>query len=259
MDDDIESSSVKSVEQQAEFRFYEELNDFLPPAQRRRTIVYRFSGSPGIKDPIEALGVPHAEVELIVVNGESVGFEYRLGHGDRVAVYPMFEALDVTPVVRLRQRPLRDTAFVLDVNLGKLARRLRMLGFDALYRNDYDDHEVIDISVRTGRIILTRDRRLLYPKIVTHGYWLRSGDPGAQVREVLRRFDLKDRIVPFRRCLECNGVVEAVDKAAVRDLLEPLTRRYYDEFYRCRDCGRIYWKGSHYEHMRRAIENLAGR
>lgn len=259
MDDDGEPSCATSVEQQAEFRFYEELNDFLPPVQRKRTIVYRFSGNPGIKDPIEALGIPHTEVELIVANGESVGFDYRLRHGDRVAVYPMFESLDVTTAVRLREAPLRDTCFVLDVNLGKLARRVRMLGFDALYRNDYDDHEVIGISVRTGRIILTRDRRLLYPKIVTHGYWLRSNDPDEQVREVLKRFDLNDRIAPFRRCLDCNGVVESVDKAEVLDRLEPLTKEYYDEFHRCRDCGKIYWKGSHYEHMRRVVEDFAGR
>ena len=117
----------------AEFRFYEELNDFLPSALRQRDIEYTFRGSPGIKDPIEALGVPPTEVEPIIVNGRSEGFDCRLRHGDRVAVYPMFEALDVTPLVRLRDRPLRNSAFVLDVHLGKLARRLRLLGFDCWY------------------------------------------------------------------------------------------------------------------------------
>lgn len=119
----------------AVFRFYEELNDFLPPDQRKTAVTYRFTGRPGIKDAIEALGVPHTEVELIIVNGHSVRFDYRLRNGDRVAVYPMFESTDVTPLLRLREAPLRNSVFVLDVNLGKLARRLRMLGFDALYRN----------------------------------------------------------------------------------------------------------------------------
>ena len=242
----------------AEFRFYEELNDFLPAAQRKQTIVYRFENAPGIKDPIEALGVPHPEVELIVVNGESVGFDYRLQNGDRVAVYPVFESLDVTPLLRLRPEPLRRTAFVVDANLGKLARRLRMLGFDALYRNDFDDREVIDVSVRTGRIILTRDRRLLYPKIVTHGYWVRATDPDSQTREVIERLDLARQVAPFCRCIDCNGIMERVDKKAVEDRLEPLTRKYYETFFRCQSCGKIYWEGSHFKRMRGLVRRLGG-
>ncbi len=240
----------------AEFRFYEELNDFRPPAARKTTTIYHFNGSPGIKDPIEALGVPHTEVELILVNGRSVGFEYRLQHGDRVAVYPMFESFDVTPLVRLRDATLRRPAFVLDVNLGKLARRLRMLGFDTLYRNDFTDAQVADISVATRRIILTRDRRLLYPKRITHGYWLRATDPDAQVKEVLQRFDLSSQIRPFHRCLDCNGAIATVAKADIIDQLRPLTKKYYDEFYRCADCHKVYWRGSHYEHMQHKLSAL---
>ena len=240
----------------ATFRFYAELNDFLPSDLRGRGIEYRFADSPGIKDPVEAQGVPHAEVELIVVNGESVGFEYRLRHGDRVAVYPVFEAFDVAPLVRLREAPLRRTAFVLDANLGKLARRLRLLGFDALYRNDYDDADVVRISVATGRIILTRDRRLLFAKVVTHGYWLRATDPDEQAREVISRFDLARRVRPFARCIACNGLIEPVEKDEIADRLESLTRKYYDEFYRCADCGRIYWEGSHFTRMRALVERL---
>ncbi len=239
----------------AEFRFYEELNDFLPRERRKRSIAYGFKGCPGIKDPIEALGVPHTEVELIIVNRRSVGFEYRLCHGDRVAVYPVFESFDVTPLVRLRDKPLRRTAFVLDVNLGKLARYLRMLGFDTAYRNDYSDPEVVATSLRAGRIILTRDRRLLYPKAVTHGYWVRATRPDEQVREVLARFDLSGQIRPKHRCLDCNGLIEPVEKSEVTEWLEPLTKKYYDEFYRCAACAKIYWKGSHYEHMRRRVRD----
>ena len=130
----------------AHFRFYEELNDFLRLQHQKQAVTYSFNGHPGIKDPIEALGVPHPEIELIIVNGRSVGFDYQLRDGDRVAVYPMFESFDVTPLVRLRDAPLRRTAFILDVNLGKLARRLRLCGLDAMYRNDYNDRDVVNIK-----------------------------------------------------------------------------------------------------------------
>jgi uncharacterized protein with PIN domain len=235
----------------AEFRFYEELNDLLKPERRKRTLVFAFNGQPGIKDPIEAFGVPHTEVELIVVNGESVDFGYRLRNGDRVAVYPVFESFDIAPLVKLRERPLRRTAFVLDVNLGKLARRLRLLGFDALYDNRYRDDEIADISAAQHRIVLTRDRRLLFARRITHGYWVRSVQADRQVEEVLDRFDLRGCIEPFQRCMVCNGLMEEVAKAEVLHLLEPKTRLYYQDFYRCAGCGKVYWEGSHIDDIRR--------
>ena len=233
----------------AHFRFYEELNDFLPVELQKQNVAYSFKGNPGIKDPIEALGIPHTEIELIVVNGQSVGFDYQLQNNDRVAVYPVFESLDITPLVRLRDKPLRTTAFVLDVNLGKLARLLRLCGFNAKYRNDYSDRDVVSIGVDEHRIILTRDRRLLHHKAVTHGYWIRSLRPDDQLKEVLQRFDLSRQVCPFHRCIGCNGTIESVEKADIVDLLEPLTKKYYQDFYRCVDCGKVYWKGSHYDHM----------
>jgi uncharacterized protein with PIN domain len=236
-------------EHTAEFRFYEELNDFLPPERRKQTTLYRFKGHPGIKDAIEAQGVPHTEVDLILVGGESVGFDYRLQPDDRVAVYPVFESFDISPLVQLREKPLRQSAFVLDVNLGKLARRLRLLGFDAAYRNDYHDAEIADLAEAEKRIVLTRDRRLLHAKRITHGYWVRSVIADAQVQEVLKRFDLYRQIRPFHRCLVCNGLLDQVAKADVLDRLEPKTKRYYETFHRCRGCDRIYWQGSHVEDM----------
>ncbi|MDD1617811.1 MAG: hypothetical protein CG439_2867 [Methylococcaceae bacterium NSP1-2] len=212
----------------AEFRFYEELNDFLPPEQRKRTMHYRFSGHPGIKDPIEVFGIPHTEVELIVVNGQSVGFGYQLQAGDRVAVYPVFESLDISPLLRLREKPLRNPRFIMDVNLGKLAKHMRLLGFDSLYRNDYQDAEVVNIAVNEQRIVLTRDRRLLYIKNISHGYWVRAVVVKSQVDEVL----------------------SSVAKTDILDRLKPRTRLYYEVFYQCTDCQRIYWEGSHMEDMR---------
>jgi uncharacterized protein with PIN domain len=242
-------------EHTATFRFYEELNDFLPRLRRGRELAYAFNGIPGIKDAIEAQGIPHTEVELILVNGESCGFDRRLEPGDRVSVYPVFETLDISPLVRLRERPLRRTAFILDVHLGRLARLLRLLGFDTLYRTDYDDPEIIRIALAEHRIILTRDRRLLRDRRITHGRWLHSTDAREQAREVIGRFQLEDAVRRFVRCPLCNGLVRAVGKSEVLDRLEPLTRRYYSEFYRCTDCLRIYWKGSHYA---RIVDTLNG-
>jgi uncharacterized protein len=220
--------------------------------------VYTFDGHPGIKDPIEAVGVPHTEVDLIVVNGRSVGFDYRLQDGDRVAVYPCFEAFDISPVVRLREAPLRRTTFVLDVHLGKLARLLRLLGFDSLYRNDYDDADLVRISVGERRVLLTRDRRLLFHRAITHGYFLHSTHAMEQTREVIERFHLAGSVRLFTRCSECNGLVAPVAKEAILDRLQPLTERYYHEFVQCADCGRVYWKGSHYGRLSTRLSRLIG-
>ena len=240
----------------ARFRFYEELNDFLPPAKRKKEFSYRFDGTPSIKDAIEAMGVPHTEVDLILVEGRSVGFDYHLQDQDRVSVYPVFESLDISPIVRLRNAPLRRTAFILDIQLGKLTKHLRMLGFDALYRNDYEDAEIIRIALEEKRIILTRDIGILKNKAVTHGYWVRSRSSEEQLKEVVRRFDLRNQIKPFSRCLVCNGVVARINKRNVVDRLPPKTKANFDEFYHCPVCDKVYWKGSHYERMEEKIQKI---
>jgi hypothetical protein len=153
----------------AEFRFYEELNDFLTPARRRRAFEYACAPHATVKHAVDSLGVPHTEIELILVNGESVDFAYRVAAGDRISVYPQFEAFDVTPLLRVRARPLRNPRFIADAHLGALAKYLRTAGFDALYRNDYRDREVAAIAAAEHRIVLTRDRALLMQKEVTHG------------------------------------------------------------------------------------------
>lgn len=245
----------------AEFRFYEELNDFRPLHSRGKTSVYRFDGRPGIKDAIEALGIPHTEVDLIIVNGTSVDFKYPLQDGDRVAVYPVFESLDISPVIRLREAPLRRTSFILDVHLGKLARILRFLGFDTLYRTDYDDSEIIRLALEQHRIILTRDRRLLHDRRITHARWLHSVRAEEQACEVIRRFQLEGDIRRFARCPACNGLVDPVEKETIQSRLEPLTEKYYTDFFQCGECGKIYWKGSHYDRIVKkldAIEVISG-
>jgi uncharacterized protein with PIN domain len=238
----------------ATFRFYAELNDFLPVGDRQRDVVRSFLGKPSVKDQIAACGVPHTEVDLILVNSRSVGFDHRLGDGDRVSVYPVFEALDVTPVVHLRPRPLREPRFVLDVHLGKLARRLRLLGFDAVWQRDATDEELVSLSLREKRILLTRDRGLLKRRELTHAAAVRGTDPHEQLPEVVWRFDLARSAAPFTRCLTCNGRLATVPKEEVLDRPPPKTRLHYDAFLTCLSCRRVFWWGPHSRRLREIVE-----
>jgi hypothetical protein len=240
----------------ATFRFYEELNDFLGPERRKRAFEHGFEGRPAIKDTIEALGVPHTEIDLILVDGEPVGFAHRLLGGERVAVYPTFESIDIGSINRLRPHPLRVPRFVLDTHLGKLARLLRLLGFDTLWAADADDPELARLACEQERILLTRDRGLLKRSIVTRGYCPRSSDPAQQAREVVRRFDLAPAARPFTRCLRCNGTLEPASAASVREAVPPRVRQRTDRYCRCAACGRVYWEGSHTAALRQRVASL---
>lgn len=237
-------------------RFYEELNDLLAEGRRKREFAHEYGKSGSIKDLIESLGVPHTEIDLILVNGRSVDFAYQVRDGDRISVYPVFESLDITPLTHLRPRPLRDPRFVIDGHLGRLAAYLRMLGFDALYRNDYDDPTLADISVQQHRILLTCDRKLLMRKQISHGYFVRSRQPHEQLREVVARLDLYRLLRPFSRCMHCNGLIQPVAKALIQDQLPPHTRAHRNTFGQCGQCGKIYWKGTHCRQMQRLIDGL---
>jgi len=241
----------------ARFRFYAELNDFLPTGKRQVSFDYEFTGNPSIKDAVEAIGVPHPEVDLVVVGGVSVGWEHHLRDGDDVAVYPVFEAVDISPAVRLRAKPLRVSRFVVDTHLGRLARWLRMLGFDAAYDARYGDARIIEIAASEGRVILTRDRGLLKNTKVTHGYWVRSTNPRAQIEEVVGRLDLRSQFAPFTRCMECNGAIHERPLDEVYELVPPKARERSRKFYRCNGCHRVYWEGTHVERMRRLIEEIS--
>jgi uncharacterized protein with PIN domain len=209
-----------------------------------------------LRDVIQAIGVPHTAIDLVLVDGQSVKFGYRLQGGERIAVYPVFERLDISPLVRLRPAPLRQPRFVLDVHLGKLARDLRMLGFDSLYRSDWGDAAIIDCSLAEGRIILTRDVGILKQSRVTHGYWLRSDRLGRQLPEVLRSLQLGSQAKPFTRCRDCNGPIEPADKATLADRVDRPILARYDQFWQCRDCRKVYWKGSHHRQMMRRVQRV---
>jgi len=240
----------------AYIRFYEELNDFLNPGQVKKDLTVHFYQPPSVKDVIESFGVPHTEVDLILINGESATFQSRIGNKDRISVYPKFESIDISNITRLSNRPLRSIRFVLDVHLGKLARYLRLCGFDTLYSNHYEDRTIVRISVGEQRIILTRDVGLLKYAQVSHGYWLRSDQPEEQLREIIQRFDLKQHIRLFSRCLECNGKIKEVSREDVMEQLEEETKKYYEVVYQCESCQKIYWKGTHYNDMLRQIGRI---
>ena len=233
----------------AEFRFYEELNDYLPADLRKRTFAHPISGTPSVKDAIEAIGVPHTEIDLILVNGRSVRFTHKLRGGERVAVYPVFERFDITPIHRLRPKPLREPRFVADVHLGTLARYLRLLGFDTRYDNLRDDAELAAITRNERRILLTRDVGLLKRKAVVRGHWLRERDPERQLAEVVEALQLRRAMRPFTRCMMCNGRLGSVSRTSVATAVPPRAFSRYRVFLRCRQCRRVYWRGTHYTRL----------
>jgi uncharacterized protein with PIN domain len=240
----------------ATFRFYEELNDFLAPERRGHEFASACARAASAKHMIEALGVPHTEVELVLVNGESVGFDRILRDGDRVAVYPKFEALDITPLLLVRDRPLREIRFVADAHLGGLAHLLRMTGFDTLYDNAFRDEEIERIAAAEHRIVLTRDRELLKRRTITHGCYVRALRSSEQIREVFDRLDLAGSARPFTLCLHCNAPLNTVDKAPVAARIPPGVRDRYERFSMCPVCTRVFWEGSHWQSMRAMVEEL---
>jgi uncharacterized protein with PIN domain len=230
----------------AHFLFHGRLNDFLRKDQRGQQIVVHFKGRQSIKHLAESLGVPHPEFERIQVNGREEALGAITQDGDKVEIHPVENGCSIEP------------RFLLDCHLGRLTAHLRKLGIDCLYQNDYDDARMAEIAQREARILLTRDRRLLMRKVILHGYCLRSLDPLEQLTEVIHRFELTNKIQPFHRCLRCNHPLEPVDKEMILDRLEPLTKKYFDEFHICPHCRQIYWRGSHYERMTRLIQQIDG-
>ncbi|MBI4693662.1 MAG: Mut7-C ubiquitin/RNAse domain-containing protein [Gammaproteobacteria bacterium] len=240
---------------EAHFRFYEELNDFLPVDRRRQEFRVFFEETRSVKHLIESVGVPHTEVEIILANGESVGFDYLVRDGDFVSVYPVFELLDVRSLVR--DAPLRDTRFLADAHLAGLARRLRMAGFDTVVADAEADAALVRRAVAEGRILLTRDLELLKHRELTHGLYVRALKPLEQFREVLLRLDLAASMRPFTRCTVCNGAVDDVEAAAVADRVPDAVRARHARFARCGGCGRVYWEGSHWRRMREVLARAA--
>ena len=241
---------------QATFVFHDTLNDFLPRGVRNKPVIRAFGWRASVKDMIESRGVPHCEIELLAGDGVSVGFGYTVRPGDRIDAYPDFEAVPLTEKVRLRAPLEGRPCFLLDIHLGRTAAYLRMLGFDTLWRNDYGDEELARVSHEEGRILLTRDIGLLKRSLVTYGYFVRGTTPRHHMAEIMNRFGLYDSVALFRRCMKCNGLLERVEKDAIRAQLPENAARWFEEFHRCAACGQVYWKGSHFEKMQALIADI---
>lgn len=242
---------------EALFRFYGQLNDFLPLLRRGRRFLYRLRNISSVKDAIEALGVPHPEVDVILINGGAVDFAAQLADGDDVSVYPAFRSLDLPGLRRAGADPPLPVRFALDAHLGKLASLLRLAGFDGVVIED--DTQLANTAGTDNRVALTRDVALLKRNIVRYGYWVRNTDPERQLAEVLERFDLVGQMDPFARCLRCNTLLEVVAPEVVAERLLPCTRASFTEFWRCPGCERIYWQGSHHDALRRVLERARDR
>jgi uncharacterized protein with PIN domain len=231
------------------FRFHGPLNDFLLPERRFSDIEYRALLPGAVKDAIEALGPPHPEVGAIKINGLERGFGFLLSDGDRIEIFPEVPAAES----HLRA-PLESRRFVLDVHLGTLAGYLRLLGFDALYRNDAEDAMLAEVAGREQRVLLTRDVGLLKRNEVVYGRYVRATEPRQQLREIVKHYRLSRLARPLTRCLRCNGQLVAVPKHAVESQLPPRTAAAYDDFWQCASCGQVYWQGTHFDKLKGLIE-----
>jgi len=241
---------------QATIRFYEELNDFLPEEKRKRDFSISFGQESTVKDVLASLGVPHTEVDLILINGESVDFSFSLEGGERISVYPVFESLDIRSVRKLGPDSLRHLKFVADVHLGKLVKYLRLFGFDTLYDNGFDPHSLVDISARQGRVLVTRSRDLLKHKVIARGILVRETDPKMQLKSIFERLDLHAEARPFSRCLCCNGLVEPIPKQGVAQSLPSRVMAKHQTFASCSYCHRVYWEGTHFERMSHFVKEV---
>jgi uncharacterized protein with PIN domain len=239
------------------FRLYGRLNDFLPVARRAGRFTQPLRNVSSVKDAIEALGVPHPEVDLILINSTAADFSAHVHDGDDVSAYPAFRSIDISSLRRAGADPSQPVRFAVDAHLGKLVSMLRLAGFDAVVMDD--DADLANCAAREDRVALTRDVVLLKRSVIRHGYWVRNTDPEWQFAEVLERFGISDGMNPFSRCLRCNTPLEHVEAEEIADQLPPRTRTGFSEFRRCPGCGRIYWHGSHYAPLQRILERARHR
>ncbi len=245
---------MKKIPDQVHLRFYEELNRYLPKEKRKRQFDYHITKAVTIQEVLNDLGVPSSEIDLLLVNGESAGLDFVLHGNEHVSVYPRFERFNINDLTKIREKPLRELKFICDSHLGKLSKYLRMLGFDTLFANQNSIDQIIELSLSQNRIILSRNHRLVKHRLVTRSLWVRSFDPLEQIRDVVFQLDLQNSISPLTRCIVCNGRLEKIGKDKIQNRLEEETANNFNDFYICRQCGKIYWKGSHYNNMLTLIE-----
>ncbi|GAA4879806.1 Mut7-C RNAse domain-containing protein [Saccharopolyspora cebuensis] len=221
-----------------------ELRFFLPRRYRGGQAAVRHDPTATIGHVVESLGVPLPEVGALLLDGAAAAPGARAAAGSSV---------EVRPVRRPQPVPAR---FLLDVHFGALARRMRLLGLDASYRNDATDDELAERAHREDRVLLTQDRGLLRRRAVTTGAYVRGRTTDEQLADVLDRF--RPALAPWTRCAACGGPLEPVAKQEVAHRLQPGTLREHDEFARCRDCGQVYWRGAHSRRIEEMIRRARG-
>ncbi len=237
-------------------RFHGPLNDFLSPERRGTAFPHPLPGPCSVKDLVESLGPPHPEVDAVCVDGQPVGFGHRVQPGQRLDVHPAPAPPEVPPEARLGPPPLPEPRFLLDVGLGRLAGLLRMLGFDTVWRNDFEDAELARRSHDERRILLTRDLGVLKRAEVAYGYFPRETDPSRQLVEVARRHGLTACMRPFSRCMACNAPLVEAPLAEVHERVPEHVRATHTRFQRCTGCPRVFWAGSHHTRMLAVIDAL---
>jgi uncharacterized protein with PIN domain len=218
-----------------------DLEMFLRPAVRGRPVPVICDGVSTLGHVVESVGVPLTEVGSMLVNGLPAERSYRPRDGD---------VIEVTPVSRPQQ--LDEARFLLDVHLGALARRLRLVGVDTAYHRHANDDALIDEANADHRVLLTQDRGLLRRHKLWLGAYVRGANTDAQLADVLARF--APPLAPWTRCSACNGLLVPADKADVESQLQPGTRRTYSAFARCTTCSRVYWRGAHSKRLEATVE-----
>jgi uncharacterized protein len=219
-----------------------ELGLFLRPGRRGGPVRVTVDGTSSLGHVVQSLGVPLTEVGHLLVNGEPALPGYCPGSGDVVTVDPV-----------RRPQHLESARFVLDVHLGTLARRLRLVGVDTAYANDADDDALVEQANASQWVLLTQDRGLLFRRKLWLGAYVRGARPDDQLADVLDRF--APSLAPWTRCPACNGHLSPAAKGSVGPLLRPGTRRTYQAFSRCENCGQVYWRGAHSKRLEQIIDS----
>lgn len=217
---------------------------------------YELTRRASVKDIIEAHGVPHTEVGRIRYDSESVDFGFIPEREGTLQIDGIRTPFRVNRESILRPYPLNRICFVADVNVIRLGKLMILLGFDVCYDRTLTDDQIAQIAADQGRIVLSRDTLLLKRKNIIYAKRIRENDPYSQLVEVVSFFGLEDRICFFSRCMLCNTQLEKVQKRDIINRLEPKTRKYFNTFLQCPGCGKIYWKGSHFDHIRERLNHM---
>jgi uncharacterized protein with PIN domain len=258
LDFEMNMHSAGTIKKSFTFRAYGTLNDFIPAGLKQKTFSLAFKTPITVGEVAESIGIPLSEIKLVLVNSETVDYSKRLKENDFISLYPAFEQINISPVSGAMGRDKEFPSFILDAHLGKLAKYLRMLGFDTLYQNNYIDRQIIDIAADEGRMILTRDKILLKSKEAQQGYYVRAIEKHEQLKEIVGKFGLAGKFRSFTRCMMCNAEMEKKSKVEVLDKIDAGTARIFSEFLYCPGCDKVFWKGSHFERKEKLILSLLG-